>query len=144
MQKKNSFFLDFNNFSKEHEVYFTGELSNIFGINSAISGGSSTNLGLKEDSLINFANNILYIYTDIINYQYVGDVSRQLLKTIFIDSSVAQLKYFSTPHYVPVIKNFIDSIKITIKDSYNELVKFISGTDHVLVKLHFRPQRYGF
>ena len=66
------------------------------------------------------------------------------MKTTFVNSTGAQFKYFATPHYVPLIKNYIDSIKITIKDSNDTLIKFSSGTDHVLVKLHFRPQRYGF
>ena len=87
----------------------------------------------------------MFVYCDIIKHQYVGDVSKQLLRVVFVNNNEnSQCKTYDSPHYVPVTKNYIDSIQITIKDSFNDLFKFISGSELVLVKLHFRPRKYGF
>ena len=47
---------------------------------------------------------------------------------------------YSSPHYVPLLKNVLDSVQITIKDSSGELVAFKSGSEKVILKLHFREK----
>jgi hypothetical protein len=87
----------------------------------------------------------LYLYTDIIDYQYIGDGFKQLLRNIHIDESLEkQYIIYDFPHYVPVTPSgAINNIQITIKDGENRLVDFKSGANKVILKLHFRPRRNG-
>ena len=86
----------------------------------------------------------IFVYTDIIEHQYIGDSFKQLLRTVHIndlrkDSFAKTYTIYESPHYVPLLAlKAISSIRITIKDSAGELVSFKSGTDKVIVKLHFR------
>ena len=86
-------------------------------------------------------SNTLFVYTDIITHQYVGDSYKQLLRTVPISGKKTfDAITFSDPHYVSVSKNQIETIQISIKDDTNELVKFKSGIQKVIIKLHFRPK----
>jgi hypothetical protein len=86
----------------------------------------------------------LFVYCDIIIYSHVGDSCTQLLNTVHVQSldEVQNIK-FDVPDYIPLSRNVIESIKITIKDSMNNLVSFKSGTNKVITKLVFR-KKYGF
>jgi hypothetical protein len=87
----------------------------------------------------------MFIYCNIINHQYVGDAYVQLLRCVPINETThLQTIYYSSPHYVPLITNVIDVIEISIKDDGNTPIRFISGTNKVILKLHFRPKQYGF
>jgi hypothetical protein len=84
----------------------------------------------------------LYLYTDIIEHQFVGDSFSPLLRTVSIPNSLKYGDYIShnyiQPHYIPVTRNNIDYIKIDLRADTGESIQFVSGK--VIVKLHFRPR----
>lgn len=81
----------------------------------------------------------LFLYTDIVQYQTVGDSYSPLLCVVNVKGDygdVVSLRY-NTVHYLPVLKNYIKSIHIEIKTDRNKYVDFVYGK--TIVKLHFRP-----
>ena len=87
----------------------------------------------------------IFVYTDIIDYQLVGDSYSQLLQTVITTdknyASIVSTK-FDNPHYVPVNKSMITSINIDLRDDLGNKILFQNGK--TIAKLHFRPKRYGF
>ena len=84
----------------------------------------------------------LYVYTDIIEYQVVGDHFVPLLRCVQItgrNKETVTLKY-DKPHYVRVSTSHISDIAIDVKTDLNYKVLFKYGK--VIVKLHFRPVRH--
>jgi hypothetical protein len=82
----------------------------------------------------------LYLYTDIIEHQFVGDTFAPLLRTIAVPNN---LRYgdnishdYIQPHYIPIIRNNIDNIEIDFDTG--ESIQFVSGK--VIVKSHFRTR----
>lgn len=85
--------------------------------------------------------NTLYIYTDIVSPQIVGDFYVPLLRCLPVqgkDNEIITTTY-DQPHYVTVNKHYIDTITVEIKTDQNENIAFNHGK--VVVKLHFRPQK---
>lgn len=81
----------------------------------------------------------LYIYTDIIEYQSVGDAYVPLLRCVHIDgenNKIVSVRY-DKAHYVPINKTSITEISIEVKDDQNQKIPFTYGK--VCAKLHFRP-----
>jgi hypothetical protein len=87
----------------------------------------------------------LYIYTDIADYQTVGNVAVPLLRAIPFDVNVAgqgdnvrtHAHWECThPHYVRVRKHYFDTLEIDIRNDFGLPMPFIKGK--TLVKLHFR------
>lgn len=81
----------------------------------------------------------MYIYTDIIEYQSVGDHHVPLLRCVHIDGENnmnVSIRY-DRPHYVSVNKSSITEICIQVKDDQNQDVPFSYGK--LSTKLHFRP-----
>lgn len=88
----------------------------------------------------------LFIYCNIIDYQFIGNTFAPLLRTILVNENSDNYgKYidhiFSKPHYIPVSVNTIDTIEINIRDDTGEPIHFEAGK--ILVKLHFKPKHYG-
>lgn len=86
----------------------------------------------------------LYVYCDIIDFQFVGDTKAQLLRTVVVSNNYFSLvsMNYENPHYVHINQNHINSINIDIRSDTGDHVHFLEGK--VIVKLHFRPIRYGF
>ena len=87
----------------------------------------------------------LYIYTDIIEPQIIGNVNAQLLRIVHISGGKhgdSVEKLFNDPHYVPIVKKEFDRISINVKDDTGQLVEFVSG--NIVVNLHFRKKRQLF
>ena len=89
----------------------------------------------------------LYVYTNIIDYQFVGNSFAPLLRTISVNEGPEYYgKYidsiFTNPHYIPVTMNSIDSIEIDIRDDTGTPIQFEAGK--VLVKLHFQSKKERF
>jgi hypothetical protein len=85
----------------------------------------------------------LYIYTNIIDYQFVGDSYAPLLRTIMVNENVENYgKYisqeFQNTQYLPLRLNIFDYIEIDIRDDTGNPIHFEAGK--VLIKLHFRPK----
>lgn len=99
---------------------------------------------VKSTRCINmsYGNQSLYLYTDIVCYGAVGDAVVQLLRTIPIKAGSAfemVTERFDRPHYVPVIRNHIEALQMTVCSDLGNNAKFESGK--TLTKLHFRPVR---
>lgn len=83
----------------------------------------------------------LFLYTDIIEPQYVGDVMSSLLRIIPLDPSTYiygayKTHIFSPAHYLSVMRREFDTIEIDIRTSTGEFIPFQFGT--TCVKLHFK------
>jgi hypothetical protein len=83
----------------------------------------------------------MYVYSDIVEQQYVGDVMARLLRVVKLNyvscgNQVADI--FTLPHYVPVCKSEFQEVEIHIKDDQGKPIPFSSGTS--IVVLHFRKQ----
>ena len=84
----------------------------------------------------------LYVYTDVIQHQVVGDHFVPLLKCVDITGSTqeAVTVTYEKPHYVTVSKDHITDIAIEVKTDQDIRVPFKYGK--VIAKLHFRPVRH--
>jgi len=128
-------------FNNKLKVKFHGTLANIFGYKEKIQT-------LKEDSYYLIDSNIktinyAVIHTDFIEQQYFGESKKPILKIIPIKSSsdTEVVTFFDSLHYVKVSKTSINSITISIKDLFNETIKFENNFAFIILKLHFRKIR---
>lgn len=83
----------------------------------------------------------MYVYTDIIEYQSVGDSYVPLLRCVHITgekNDIVNVRY-DKPHYASVNKSHITDITVELKDDQNREIPFSYGK--VIVKLHFRPAK---
>jgi hypothetical protein len=96
---------------------------------------------ISGDILFNHIESIqtLFIYTDLIEYQYVGDEFSPLLRNVVVSQSYSHpvAILYDNPHYVKINKNLVSSINIDIRDETGREIDFIEGK--VIIKLHFRP-----
>lgn len=84
---------------------------------------------------------VLFVYSDIVTPQIVGDVVAPLLRIVNVigqDGEVVNAQY-DRPHYLPVSRKSIDTLEIVIRTHTSELTPFERGRSYV--KLHFR-QKY--
>jgi hypothetical protein len=84
----------------------------------------------------------LYVYCDIIEPQYIGDIRARLIRSVEVPSNYSfgeqvVVKY-ENPHYVPLIINDFEHIEIDIKDDTNERIPFLYGRTRI--KLHLRKK----
>ena len=86
----------------------------------------------------------MFIYTDIIEYQRVGDTHVPLLRSINVadDPRRVPTLVYDKPHYTSISKAVIGDIEISIKNDQNQDIRFTYGK--VIIKLHFRPIRNNF
>ena len=84
----------------------------------------------------------IYLYTDVIKYQIVGDTQAPLMGTLPVEGKYGEQDYwsFNTTYYMPVNKTSISSIEVRLCTETGELVAFEPGSTTVC-KLHFRRQR---
>lgn len=81
------------------------------------------------------------IYTDIIEEQFIGNVSAPILQVIPFENMVNRQIInvnITNLHYVPVNKNYINTIKITINDLFGNQIRFKNDFIYAIIKLHFR------
>jgi len=123
-----------------YSIKFIGDIADMLGFKSDKEIFNNTKSTIMELPYIS----TLFVYCDIIKYSHVGDSSKQLLNTVAVPhiDEIQNIK-FDIPDFIPLSRNVIESIKITIKDSMNNLVSFRSGTSKVITKLVFR-KKYGF
>ena len=129
------------NTASEKDMYvFKGLLAKYLAIENFYLNSKSPSIKIdaKYSSHINIINS-LYVYTDIIQYQYVGDTLAPLLRNVAVTPKINSIKslIYDSPHYVSVNKSYIDTINIKILDEQGNLIRFKRGKS--LVKLHFRP-----
>ena len=83
----------------------------------------------------------MFVYTDIIDYQAVGDSFVPLLRCVHIsghNNDVVTIIY-DKPHYLTVSKATISDIIIEVKSDLGKDVPFRYGK--FIAKLHFRPAK---
>lgn len=81
----------------------------------------------------------MYIYTDIIQYQMVGDVKAPLLGVLPVKGSMNEQVFwnFNPPYYIPINRNSIPTIQIRLCTETG-LPFPIAGDGKVICRLHFR------
>ena len=86
----------------------------------------------------------MFIYTDIIEYNVVGDIRAPLLRIVNVDGEYGQTvtKTFVAPHYVPLKQKAVNTIEIDIRDDTGRFIPFMDGK--VVAKLHFRRRRSSY
>lgn len=143
-------------FIKTHQdidIVFKGSLAVILGFKPDVKHSCAkdwTDVNRKHyaphPADINAGFYALFVYSDIVEYQLVGDSFVPLLRRVHISGSnhdIITVSY-NQPHYVTTTKALINDIAIEVKDDQNKHVNFSYGK--VVVKLHFRPvkQEYSF
>ena len=81
----------------------------------------------------------LYIYSDLIEYQYIANLKSPLLRTIVIDYHTdykIKTSHFNSSYYLKVNKTNFSSILIEIKDEKGNPILFEKSS--VELKLHFK------
>ncbi|CAB3984633.1 Hypothetical predicted protein [Paramuricea clavata] len=118
-----------------------------------VTGDIATILGFDQDTLIekktlspyvadiNGGFSSMYVYSDIVDVQFVGDVKVPLLRIVNIEGEYGKNIHasFRNLQYVPVKVNSFESIEIHIKNDRDESVSFASGKS--IATLHFRQKR---
>ena len=133
------------------KLVFEDGIESVFGFNNfEFTGSLKENKELivfySENVVNSKLNNInsLYIYTDIVEYQIVGDVNAPLLQVVSTGNEANSLieKIYDSPHYIPVMRSNIETIEIDIRSDLGEKIQFQSG--QVIIKLHFRRKNFYF
>jgi len=95
----------------------------------------------REKLLLNTIPSI-YIYSDIIKYQYVGDVKVPLLGVLPVQGVDGDQQYwsFNPPYYIPVSMSTLSSVNIHLADDKGDEIPFF-GDGKVVSRLHFRRVR---
>jgi len=86
----------------------------------------------------------LYLYTNIVENQIVGNTLAPLLQIIPVSGEHGEViqKTIYSPHYVPVLTNKFSSIEVNLKNDQDDNLPFLFGK--VVVKLHFRRRKKRF
>ena len=99
---------------------------------------------------MNLGLNLIFVYSDVVEYNVVGHTSVPLLRVIpfKVDSATKAdeeggntyhvHREFVNPHYLSVSKPYFDTVNITIKGDLGQNIPFTKGK--VTVKLHFRKR----
>lgn len=127
---------------KSQEIKFDGKILNILNLQNIWYKSQNDERyiqsGVINDPNPNFVQS-LFIYCDIIDYQYVGDAYVPLLRNVVVDNQYLKTAWvhYDNPHYVSINKSQISTIKVEIRDDTGQKIKFDNGK--VILKLHFRP-----
>ena len=83
----------------------------------------------------------LFVYTNIVEDQIVGNVKVPLLRIVRVMGkygSVQSLDYTNI-HYVPLKQKFVDTIEVSLRDDTGNKIRFTRG--RVIIKVHFRRRK---
>ena len=135
-------------------LYFSGLITKIFkfdfDFNFRFNSGTTPE---KGDILFFYPSNVpirtldeIFVYTNIIKNQYVGDTLAPLLRGVGNrgGNSDTTTVEFINPLYVELNKTEIRNIHIYLRDSKGNKIPFSDLTSKVIVKLDIRPKKYGF
>jgi hypothetical protein len=117
--------------------YFSPALADLLGFDSVRGYGIGD---FVADRTFDMNRNLrmLYLYSDIVSYSFVGDTQAPLLRVCDTQGVYGQMVQttFTHPYYVPLAQSSFESIEINI---YNELGKSIPFEfGKAVVTLHFR------
>ena len=92
------------------------------------------------DPFVPLSTRELFVYTNIIEHQPVGDTSAPLLRVVTAATHFGDINNynFTKLHYLPVNTNLINTIEIDIRDEFGYRIPFRGGRSNV--KLHFRQK----
>lgn len=127
-----------------HTFYLSPGLSHILGFEDKmydVPQNEKKCVALKPASLISALPSVMFIYTDICESYITGDVQTPLLRIVPLDIEsyvYGSIKYrsFSTPKYIPLLYNSLQTIEIDIRDEFGKPIPFECGT--LTVTLHFK------
>lgn len=104
--------------------------------NISMFSGHATSLFTKVDSI--------YLYSDIAENQYVGDVEVPLLGIIPVQGQHEDKRFFTfnPPVYLGVKKKEFGEVTIMLRTSRGEPLPFPKFTPEVVVTLRFRRRKY--
>jgi hypothetical protein len=126
------------------QVRFNGKIINILNLQEKWYQASENvkwiYSGIIDDPNPNLIQS-LFVYCDIIDYQYVGDAYVPLLRNVVVENSFPKtaIAHYDNPHYVNINKSEINTIHVEIRDDTGEKIKFDQGK--VIIKLHFRQKQ---
>ena len=85
----------------------------------------------------------LYVYSDMVKEQRVGDTMAPLLEIVPVKGVPGNRLHYSVNPltYLPVNRDYIDSINIVIMDEYGHPVVFPDDVENVVCRLRFRHVR---
>jgi len=88
--------------------------------------------------------NSIYVYTDIIQNQNVGDYKVPLLRVVPVISLYGENSCvrYDRPHFIPISRHNIQTIEVNLRDDTGELISFESGK--AIVTLVFRRRSARF
>ena len=83
----------------------------------------------------------VFIYTSCIKESVIGNQYSNLLRIVFPNNEPGTYfcKVFTHPHYHEVNSEYLNYIRITLRDNQGQLIRFESGD--VICKLHFRKKK---
>jgi hypothetical protein len=86
----------------------------------------------------------IFVYSNIVDYQPVGHSMAQLLRIVVPDSEKRDQmcsEKFVRPMYMPMCLLSTDVITVRLKSIDGSPFPFVTGSGHVIAKLHIRPRR---
>jgi hypothetical protein len=87
---------------------------------------------------LTLGNQSIFVYCDIADYSLVGDSATQFLRNVPIkghEHGIVSEK-FDSPHYVPVLPSYFETIHVHLANDLGDSIEFATGK--TVVKLHFR------
>lgn len=146
---KDSIDLQYDRITRRFTVTPTNGYSIMFDTGLAVLLGFETPMTvmIKKKTTAPFVMNLeagltsLYVYSDVIEAQIVGDSMVPLLRIINLEGKDGDIisKTFQDPPFYPISRKTIDRIQVNIMDDTGRKVPFESGK--VIVQLHFRQRR---
>ncbi|GFX09158.1 uncharacterized protein TNCV_4167371 [Trichonephila clavipes] len=87
---------------------------------------------------------LIYVYSDLVEPQIVGDVQAPLLKIVKVEGKDGEVvnAHYTRPHYVPVIRRHFQTVEMVLRLHSGELVPFERG--RVIAVLHFRMRQIDY
>jgi len=121
------------------EVCLSPELEDLLGFEQCGSMGN----GIYEASNIFDLNSnlqLMYIYTDIVKYSHVGDITAPLLRVCNVEGKYGkQCRItYTHPHYIQVERSEIENIEIGINTELGQPMPYLGGK--AVCTLHFRKR----
>jgi hypothetical protein len=85
----------------------------------------------------------LYVYSDIVKEQRVGDTMAPLLEIVPVRGVPGNRVHYSVNPltYLPVNRDYIDTINVVVMDEYGKPVVFPDDVENVVCRLRFRRVR---
>ena len=89
---------------------------------------------------------LIYVYCDIIAYQYTGDLMARLLRVIHHNADKSKNNgvahyLFQPVYYIPVAVNSFETIEISLQTEHGQPLPFRTGPTPAHVVLHFRRRQ---